>query len=120
MWDVINECGLFKLKGHKGPITSLNFDSDRNVLVSSSKDTFIKFWDLTVQHCFKTMTDHILEVWDFVLIKNYLISGTSDSELRVFKLTYDPNKTVLEPGLKKLKVQDDSDESEEEVRNFKS
>ena len=57
-----------------------------------------------------------MEVWDFVLIKNYLISGTSDSELRVFKLTYDPNKTVLEPGMKKLKVQDDPDESEDEVR----
>lgn len=89
VWDVVNECGLFRLKGHKGPISALAFDDDRNVLVSSSKDTMIKFWDLQVQHCFKTMTDHILEVWDFILLKDYLISGTSDSELRVFKLTYD-------------------------------
>ncbi len=91
VWDVINECGLYRLRGHKGPVTSLAFDTARNVLISSAKDTFIKFWDLSVQHCFKTMTDHIMEVWDFVLVKNYLISGTSDSELRVFKLTYKDN-----------------------------
>ena len=94
VWDVINECGLFRLKGHKGPLTSLAFDQEHNVLISGSKDTFIKFWDLNVQHCFKTMTEHIMEVWDFILVKNYLISGTSDSELRVFKLTYNENFSV--------------------------
>ena len=75
-------------------MTALAFDDVHDVLVSSSKDTFIKFWNLNVQHCFKTMTDHIMEVWDFVLVKDYLISGTSDSELRVFKLTYDESKSL--------------------------
>ena len=49
VWDVINEAGLYKLKGHKGPITSLAFDNERNVLITSAKDTFIKFWDLKIQ-----------------------------------------------------------------------
>ena len=102
VWDVINECGLYRLKGHKGPVTSISFQKD-DVLVSSSKDTHIKFWDLSVQHCFKTMTDHLMEVWDFVLVKNYLISGTSDSELRVFKLAFNHPDTI-EPTMKKLKV----------------
>ena len=84
----------FFYKGHKGPVTALIFDVNRNVLVSSSKDTFVKFWDLSVQHCFKTMTDHIVEVWDLIIVKDYLISGTSDSELRVFKLTYDESKSL--------------------------
>merc|ERR1711860_88239 len=115
VWDVINEAGLFKLKGHKGPITSLSFDNKRNVLISSSKDTFIKFWDLKIQHCFKTMTDHIMEVWDFVLVKDYLISATSDAELRVFKCTYDPVQDPdLEPGLKKLKIQDEEHEDDDD------
>ena len=121
VWDVINEAGLFKLKGHKGPITSLSFDNKRNVLISSSKDTFIKFWDLKIQHCFKTMTDHIMEVWDFVLVKDYLISATSDAELRVFKCTYDPvqDHPDLEPGLKKLKIQDDEEGDDDDNAGLK-
>ena len=59
------------------------------------------------QHCFYTLTDHIMEVWDFVLIKDYLISATNDAELRVFKCTYDPQSLELEPGVKKIKVQED-------------
>ena len=115
VWDVINECGLYRLKGHKGPLTSLSFDDERNVLVSSSKDTFIKFWDLNVQHCFKTVTEHIMEVWDFALVKNYLISGTSDSELRVFKLTYnDRSLNSLEPNMKKLRVEESDSENEDD------
>ena len=118
VWDVINEAGLYKLKGHKGPITSLSFDNMRNVLISSSKDTFIKFWDLKIQHCFKTMTDHIMEVWDFVLVKDYLISATSDAELRVFKCTYDPqDNSELEPGLKKLKIQGTENVEEDDDAN---
>ena len=71
IWDVINEAGLYRLQGHKGPVTNVAFMKSRsNVVVSSSKDTFIKFWDLNVQHCFKTLTGHLNEVWDFALIKN--------------------------------------------------
>ena len=53
-----------------------------NVLVSSSKDTFVKFWDLTVQHCFKTLAGHVTEVWDFAFVRNdrYLVSELSVSK----------------------------------------
>jgi U3 small nucleolar RNA-associated protein 12 len=121
VWDVVNECGLFRLRGHKGPITNVAFDQDRNVLVSSSKDTLVKFWDLNVQHCFKTLTGHIMEVWDFALIKNYLVTASSDSELRIFKLTYKEESgdsliaSGLEPTMKKLKVVEESDDDEKNV-----
>ena len=104
VWDVINESGLYRLQGHKGPVTNVAFmpttrnQRSRNVVVSSSKDTFVKFWDLNVQHCFKTLTGHLTEVWDFAIIKVnatkqnkdgvYLVTGTSDSELRVWKLNF--------------------------------
>ena len=29
VWDVVNECGLFRLKGHKGPITRVRFLKDK-------------------------------------------------------------------------------------------
>ncbi|XP_018493738.1 WD repeat-containing protein 3 [Galendromus occidentalis] len=86
-WDIINECGLYRLRGHKGPITQVKFLS-RNILVSSSKDTFVKFWDLDTQHCFYTLVGHRSEVWDFLIINNqYLITGTSAPELSVWDLS---------------------------------
>lgn len=38
----------------------------RVIIFYSSKDTFIKFWDLDTQHCFKTLVGHRSEVCDCV------------------------------------------------------
>ena len=47
----------------QGQVTAVMFmASQSNVVISCSKDTFVKFWDLTTQHCFKTMTGHLGEV----------------------------------------------------------
>lgn len=91
VWDIVAESGLYKLHGHKGPVTGVKFmKSERNIIVSSSKDTFIKFWDMTTQHCFKTMPGHVTEIWDFVLLEQdtILVTGGSDSELRIWKLEF--------------------------------
>lgn len=123
VWDVVNECGLYRLNGHKGPVTSVAFmPTKNNVLVSSSKDTLVKFWDLDVQHCFKTLTGHLTEVWDFTLVNNdaYLVTGAGDSELRVFKLTFKEDwqeSPPLAPIMKKLRVdheEEDEDNEEED------
>ena len=37
-------------------------ESQPGVVLSCSKDTFVKVWDLSTQHCFKTMTGHLGEV----------------------------------------------------------
>lgn len=34
VWDLIGECGLFRLKGHKAPITKAIFVPNRNILIS--------------------------------------------------------------------------------------
>lgn len=34
IWDLVGECGLFRLKGHKSPITSVLFLKKRNILIS--------------------------------------------------------------------------------------
>lgn len=70
IWDITNECGVFRLRGHRQAITRLSFMNTReNILVSSSKDTLVKFWDLRTQHCFKTLFGHKSEVWDFALFR---------------------------------------------------
>ncbi|CAK9303493.1 unnamed protein product [Gordionus sp. m RMFG-2023] len=88
VWDMISETGLFKFKGHKGNITqcrflptsrrcllggiSLNLSDDNyiceDIIISSSKDGAMKFWDLNAQHCFKTLFENSLEILDFILI----------------------------------------------------
>lgn len=131
IWDVINEAGLYRLQGHKGPVTNVAFMKSRsNVVVSSSKDTFIKFWDLNVQHCFKTLTGHLTEVWDFALIKNdkYIVTGTNDSELRIWKLEFKEdvlNATlksesvdVIQPDFKKIKIGEDDEDNDSDEDEF--
>jgi len=34
VWDIVNESGLYRLKGHKGLITQAAFFKNRNILVS--------------------------------------------------------------------------------------
>ena len=70
VWDVVGECGVARLEGHKGPITQARFMETQNVVVTCSKDTFVKF-------CFKTLTGHLGEVWDMVMVnkEQHMVTG---------------------------------------------
>ncbi|KNE61569.1 hypothetical protein AMAG_06385 [Allomyces macrogynus ATCC 38327] len=92
LWDIVGEAGKARLKGHKDQITSLVFvpsgaalqqraeslDVDRKHdrqlhrhladlppahLLSASKDTTIKAWDLATNACVETVVTHRSEVW---------------------------------------------------------
>lgn len=88
LWDVVAENGMFRLRGHRDQITALDFvaspieqvvDSEageassssappaatahQNHLVSTSKDTLLKLWDLQTQHCVSTVVAHRTQVW---------------------------------------------------------
>ena len=66
VWDLIGEVGLYRLRGHKDQITSVRFLSsnseiqsatDEDVetfLISTGKDSLVKIWDLSSQHCVET------------------------------------------------------------------
>lgn len=119
VWDVVSESGLFRLKGHKHVITNLQFMKDQpDILISSSRDTFVKFWDLQTQHCFKTLIGHRSEVWDFVYLDkvNRLITGAGDSELRVWNISFDKSEANEDDEEKPIPEDDASDE-EREVSN---
>ncbi|KAI1286797.1 WD repeat-containing protein 3 [Halotydeus destructor] len=122
LWDVVGETGLFRLKGHKGAITNLQFMKDKpDILLSSSKDTYFKFWDLQTQHCFKTLVGHRSEIWDFVYLDTFkrLITGASDNELRVWELefidssTNSPRDSAFEDDEEKHE-QDDEEKHEQD------
>ncbi|NXA41974.1 WDR3 protein, partial [Eudromia elegans] len=98
VWDIINESGLYRLKGHKDAVTQVLF-LKRNLLVTSGKDTLVKWWDLDTQHCFKTLVGHRTEVWGLALVseEKRLITGTADSELRVWDIAYIQEERIKDP-----------------------
>ena len=58
----VAESGLCRLRGHKGPITELLLLGSEQFLVSASKDTHVKVWDLRTQHCVHTLAGQRAEV----------------------------------------------------------
>lgn len=123
-WDAVGEVGMFRLKGHRGPVTSLKILPHPTVaahpgfLVSTSKDTFLKLWDLQTQHCVQTIVvgrgevlcGAVLEDGESVSAEEtsngaeegsgvtggyHIVTGSGDGELRTFRL----EKEALEKGV---------------------
>ncbi|PVU87484.1 hypothetical protein BB561_006305 [Smittium simulii] len=63
-------------------------------LVSSSKDTLIKVWDLESRNCVQTVISHTSEVWSIALSSDgkTLITGSSEPDLKIF--TVDTSNSI--------------------------
>uniref|UniRef100_A0A182J8U8 Small-subunit processome Utp12 domain-containing protein n=1 Tax=Anopheles atroparvus TaxID=41427 RepID=A0A182J8U8_ANOAO len=96
--DVVAQTGRCRLTGHTAPVTQVCFmQRYPDVIVSSSKDTQIKFWNVETQCCFKTIVDHRTEVWGIVLMRNddFLVCGSADTQLSVYRIA--PNLDESKP-----------------------
>ncbi|XP_014484463.1 PREDICTED: transcription initiation factor TFIID subunit 5 [Dinoponera quadriceps] len=51
------------LYGHSGPVYSLSFSPDRNLLLSSSEDATIRLWSLHTWTCVVCYKGHLFPVW---------------------------------------------------------
>ncbi|KAF7352875.1 WD-repeat-containing protein [Mycena venus] len=103
VWDVVAEAGLFRLRGHRDQVTALQFittsdnlpststASSSGLLLSASKDTFLKLWDLSTQHCVQTIVAHRSEIWtmDVDSEQNLVFTGSGEGELKAWKLDHD-------------------------------
>lgn len=99
LWDVLAETGLYRLRGHKAPITQLVFLEPRkastalvshhsNLLVSTSLDQLVKVWDLAAQVCLQTLANHRGPVsCATTCLANRLLTGASDGQVRVWRVT---------------------------------
>ncbi len=123
-WDAVGEVGMFRLKGHRGQVTSLRILAHPTVaahpgfLVSTSKDTFLKLWDLQTHQCVQTIVvgrgevlcADVLEDVHLVFADDdqtapaeeigifggyHIVTGSGDGELRTFRL----EKEVLQKGI---------------------
>lgn len=87
LWDIIAESGLYRLLGHKGGITDINFSriesASMDMLITSSLDGLVKVWDLNGQCCIQTIPIHRGEVWGAALQlipgSNLLSAGEADA-----------------------------------------
>ncbi|KAF9498450.1 WD-repeat-containing protein [Pleurotus eryngii] len=103
IWDVLAESGLVKLRGHRDQITAIHFVSPSDdqpststgarstFLLTTSKDTFIKLWDLNLNHCIQTVVAHRAEIWAMALDpeQSLLFTGSSEGEMKAWRLDHE-------------------------------
>ncbi|KAG2118849.1 WD-repeat-containing protein [Suillus discolor] len=102
MWDVVAEAGLYRLRGHRNQITTIKFLSEpelpststgsrSHMLLTTSKDTFMKLWDTSTQHCVQTIVAHRSEVssLDIDPEKNFIFTGSSEGEVKAWKIDHE-------------------------------
>ncbi|CCG81673.1 WD domain protein [Taphrina deformans PYCC 5710] len=95
LWDVIAEVGISRLKGHRDQITSLEFivlgdgGEDATHILTSSKDSYLKLWEISTSHCVETHTAHRGECWTISLSPDLQILATAGLEGEVKLWTVD-------------------------------
>ncbi len=59
-----------------------------NKLISCSKDSHVRVWDLDTQHCSQTLVGYRGEVWALALdpAQNRLVTGSADVDLQVYEV----------------------------------
>ncbi|KAG8932945.1 hypothetical protein FRC02_000296 [Tulasnella sp. 418] len=105
IWDVEAEAGLYRLRGHRDQLTGLRFitppsstSTALGYLITSSKDTFMKLWDLTTQHCIQTIVAHRSEIWalDSDPAGELIFTGSGEGELKAWSI----DTEALSEGMK--------------------
>lgn len=104
VWDVVGEAGLFRLRGHRDQITAIQFlqvrsdlpststsPSAASLLLTTSKDTFLKLWDLSTQHCVQTVVAHRSEVSSMAVDPDMqmVFTGSNDGEVKAWRVDHD-------------------------------
>ena len=110
VYDLVSDQAQYKMKGHKEQITELALFKMKNpylkgktqqILVSSSKDGFLKFWDLEQQSCISSFSYELMtKVSGFVMIpelKAIVIGGGSEeNHLKLYQVFIDEKTYLLD------------------------
>jgi WD40 repeat protein len=73
----------------------------QSILVSSSKDGFLKFWDLEQQSCVSSFSDELMtKVSDFIMVPELkaIVAGDDDC-LRLYQVYINPKTYILDVKL---------------------
>lgn len=110
--DVVEQTGRQRLSGHNAAITDAHFLQrivDQEIVVSCSKDTQIKFWNLETQFCFKTIVDNRTEIWALAFINDLMVAGAGESGMNVYRLRKKDESVAqgLEKAVEGLSIDDE-------------
>lgn len=110
LWDLVANVGVARLRGHKDAITGIGFirsGSRQNLLVSSSKDTQMKVWDVDTRFCIQTILGHRSEIWSLAVVKPRekedphafrVFTGCGDDQLRAYRVKLSVTKSSSAEG----------------------
>ena len=112
LWSIV--LFLDSLRGHRDQITAIQFlciaqdqpststAAAPGLLLTSSKDTFLKLWDLSTQHCIQTTVAHRSEIWSMVINQgqDLVFTGSGEGALKVWKVDH----KALAQGLKETET----------------
>ncbi|KAK3610382.1 hypothetical protein CHS0354_008662 [Potamilus streckersoni] len=85
VFDLDTKEHVNSLRGHIGTITDLTASPSGRFLFSSSTDSSVKIWNLENFLPIQTLQRHEGSVNALILIGDYLMSGSADSEIKVFR-----------------------------------
>ncbi len=98
VWDLVGMQAQARLRGHHDAVTGLvvlrrRGPSANFLVVSTSKDTQMKVWDISTRVCIQTVLGHRSEIWSVCLVPHgvdgespVIITGTADDQLRGYRL----------------------------------
>lgn len=105
VWDVVDEVGLYRLKGHRGPVTAIEWlphpeeGGHPGWLLTTSKDGLMKLWDLQVKHCVQTVVVGRGEVLSCAVREDaqgwHVVTGSGDGECKVWRMEREELKRGL-------------------------
>lgn len=85
-WDTMNLKMLRRLEGHEGGIVSLASES-HHFLVSAAADTTMRLWDKHTGDLLRVIFGHAKSVLAMEVGATWLLTGSADHEVRVWKIT---------------------------------
>lgn len=102
LWDVVEECGLFRLLGHRGAVTDIHFasvtHSSFDSLITSSLDGLVKVWDLKGQCCVQTIASHRGKVWSAAFMLDNFVAPQESATKDMDDLPFETQRARMVTG----------------------
>ena len=86
LFDVERPKAVKTFQGHQLSVSNVFFNPIGNLIVSGSKDSTIKFWDILSGLCIKTLSSHLGEVTSVEMNSNgtLMLSSSKDNSIRLW------------------------------------
>jgi F-box and WD-40 domain protein CDC4 len=82
--DIPDRKAIQTLHGHSATVRALHIFSEGNRLVSGSKDSTLRIWNLESGVCEQVLKGHTGSVWRVDMFDHYIISGSTDGDARIW------------------------------------